>query len=60
MPNDTESILVSLRTRVNEQGDLVSDLTANGEPELDIKKGIIELKIRKKALKEKEMESIGE
>ena len=56
MPKDTESTLVSLRARVKEQGDLVSELKANEAPEFDIKNEITELKTRKKALKEKELE----
>ena len=37
------------------QGDLVRNLKANGAPELDVKKAVAELKIRKKTLEDKEL-----
>jgi glycyl-tRNA synthetase len=37
------------------QGDLVRKLKANEAPELDVKKAVAELKIRKKALEDKEL-----
>lgn len=50
-----EEILAPLRASVKEQGDLVRDLKANGAPELDVKKAVAELKIRKKTLEDKEL-----
>lgn len=38
------------------QGDLVRSLKANGAPELDVKKAVAELKVRKKILDDKELE----
>jgi glycyl-tRNA synthetase len=37
------------------QGDLVRNLKANGAPELDVKKAVAELKIRKKTLEDNEL-----
>jgi glycyl-tRNA synthetase len=37
------------------QGDLVRNLKTNGAPELDVKKAVAELKIRKKVLEDKEL-----
>lgn len=37
------------------QGDLVRKLKANEAPELDVKKAVAELKIRKKTLEDKEL-----
>lgn len=50
-----EEILAPLRASVKEQGDLVRNLKANGAPELDVKKAVAELKIRKKTLEDKEL-----
>lgn len=50
-----EEVLSPLRASVKEQGDHVRQLKANGAPELDIKKAVAELKIRKKLLEEKEL-----
>jgi len=50
-----EEILAPLRASVKEQGDLVRNLKSNGAPELDVKKAVAELKIRKKALDDKEL-----
>ena len=56
MQQDTEVILAPLRALVKEQGDLIRDLKANGGAELTIKKAVAELKARKKALEEKELD----
>ncbi|XP_017764009.1 PREDICTED: glycine--tRNA ligase isoform X2 [Eufriesea mexicana] len=50
-----EEILSPLRESVKEQGDYVRELKSNGAPELDIKKAVAELKVRKKLLEEKEL-----
>lgn len=50
-----EAILAPLRTAVKEQGDLIRTLKANGAPELDVKKAVAELKLRKKILEDKEL-----
>ncbi|XP_046395890.1 glycine--tRNA ligase [Ischnura elegans] len=50
-----EEILAPLRAAVKEQGDLVRTLKANGAPELDVKKAVAELKVRKKTLEDKEI-----
>lgn len=52
----TEKILSPLRDRVKEQGDLVRSLKLQNAPELDIKKAVAELKLRKKILEDKELE----
>ncbi|GIX92978.1 glycine--tRNA ligase [Caerostris darwini] len=52
----TQNILQPFRLAVKEQGDLVRELKANGAPELDVKKAVNELKLRKKALEDKEIE----
>ncbi len=44
------------RALVKEQGDLVRSLKSSGAPELDVKKAVAELKTRKKALEDKELE----
>ncbi|GIZ03289.1 glycine--tRNA ligase [Caerostris extrusa] len=51
----TQNILQPFRLAVKEQGDLVRELKANGAPELDVKKAVNELKLRKKALEDKEL-----
>lgn len=53
---EAETILTPLREKVQEQGNLVRSLKASNAPELDIKKAVAELKIRKKVLEDKEME----
>ena len=53
---ENEKILAPLRELVKQQGDLVKNLKATGRSELEIKKAVSELKIRKKALEEKELE----
>ncbi|KAF7987733.1 hypothetical protein HCN44_003596 [Aphidius gifuensis] len=50
-----EETLAPFRANVKEQGDLVRKLKADGAPELDIKKAVAELKLRKKLLEDKEM-----
>ncbi|KAL7291165.1 hypothetical protein TKK_0015081 [Trichogramma kaykai] len=52
---DIEKELAPLRASVKQQGDLVRQLKANGAPELDIKKAVAELKLRKKLLEDKEL-----
>ncbi|KAG8245993.1 hypothetical protein J6590_094843, partial [Homalodisca vitripennis] len=52
----TEAVLAPLREKVKEQGDLVRSLKANNAPELDVKKAVAELKVRKKILEDKELE----
>ncbi|KAM7357301.1 glycine--tRNA ligase isoform 2-T2 [Cochliomyia hominivorax] len=53
---EMEEQLAPLRALVLEQGNIVRDLKANGAPEIDIKKAVAELKLRKKALEDKELE----
>ncbi|XP_029034569.1 glycine--tRNA ligase [Osmia bicornis bicornis] len=50
-----EEILTPLRESVKEQGDYVRKLKSDGAPELDIKKAVAELKVRKKLLEDKEL-----
>ncbi|XP_069692065.1 glycine--tRNA ligase [Periplaneta americana] len=50
-----EAILAPLRAAVKEQGDMVRNLKTNGAPELDVKKAVAELKLRKKTLEDKEL-----
>ncbi|XP_033325114.1 glycine--tRNA ligase isoform X1 [Megalopta genalis] len=50
-----EAILSPLRASVKAQGDHVRKLKSDGAPELDIKKAVAELKLRKKLLEEKEL-----
>ncbi|XP_076642681.1 glycine--tRNA ligase [Halictus rubicundus] len=50
-----EEILSPLRASVKEQGDYVRKLKSDGAPELDVKKAVAELKLRKKLLEEKEL-----
>ncbi|XP_011499121.1 PREDICTED: glycine--tRNA ligase [Ceratosolen solmsi marchali] len=50
-----ESELAPLRASVKEQGDLVRKLKADGAPEFDVKKAVVELKLRKKLLEDKEL-----
>lgn len=51
-----EKDLQPFRLSVKEQGDLIRSLKQSGAPELDIKKAVNELKLRKKALEDKEFE----
>ncbi|XP_030830434.1 glycine--tRNA ligase-like [Strongylocentrotus purpuratus] len=59
---DIETVLAPLRASVKEQGDLVRQMKEGGTPAHDIKRAVVELKARKKALEEKELAltSIGE
>ncbi|XP_003700775.2 glycine--tRNA ligase [Megachile rotundata] len=50
-----EEILSPLRDSVKAQGDYVRKLKSDGAPELDIKKAVAELKLRKKLLEDKEL-----
>ncbi|EDV97147.1 glycine--tRNA ligase [Drosophila grimshawi] len=52
---EIEAQLAPLRERVQEQGNLVRELKAKGAAELDVKKAVAELKVRKKVLEEKEL-----
>jgi len=52
-----EEKLAPLRARVKEQGDLVRQLKSQGGgSEIELKKAVVELKARKKALEDKELE----
>ncbi|TMW53742.1 hypothetical protein DOY81_001147 [Sarcophaga bullata] len=53
---EMEEQLAPLRALVLEQGNLVRELKANGAAEIDVKKAVAELKSRKKALEDKELE----
>ncbi|XP_043461109.1 glycine--tRNA ligase [Leptopilina heterotoma] len=53
-----EEELTSYRASVKEQGDKVRKLKADGAPEIDVKKAVAELKIRKKLLEDKELSLI--
>ena len=53
---ESEALLAPLRMAVKEQGDLVRQLKADKAPELDVKKAVAELKVRKKTLEDKELE----
>lgn len=59
MDPKTEEILAPFRASVKEQGDLVRKLKTDGAPELDIKKAVAELKLRKKLLEDKEMSLVS-
>jgi glycyl-tRNA synthetase len=48
--------IYNIEHNVLDQGDVVRDLKAAGAPELDVKKAVNELKIRKKVLEDKELE----
>ncbi|XP_063965067.1 glycine--tRNA ligase-like [Lytechinus pictus] len=52
---DIETVLAPLRASVKEQGDLVRKMKEGGTPDHDIKRAVVELKARKKALEEKEL-----
>ena len=52
-----EEKLAPLRARVKEQGDIVRELKSQGGgAEMELKKAVVELKARKKALEDKELE----
>ncbi|XP_060827693.1 glycine--tRNA ligase [Bombus pascuorum] len=53
--SNMEEILSSLRNSVKEQGDHVQELKSICAPQLDIKRAVAELKLRKKLLEEKEL-----
>ncbi|XP_058986336.1 glycine--tRNA ligase [Musca domestica] len=53
---EIEEQLAPLRAAVQEQGNLVRELKANGAAEIDVKKAVAELKLRKKILEDKELE----
>ena len=53
---EAEALLLPLRALVKEQGDLVRKMKEDKCPELDVKKAVAELKTRKKALEDKELE----
>lgn len=53
---EAEAVLAPLRALVKEQGDLVRQLKAENKPDLDVKKAVAELKVRKKVLEDKELE----
>ncbi len=55
LPPEAEEVLAPLRALVKEQGDLVRQMKALNKPEIDVKKAVAELKVRKKALEEKEL-----
>uniref|UniRef100_A0A224XJA3 Glycine--tRNA ligase n=1 Tax=Panstrongylus lignarius TaxID=156445 RepID=A0A224XJA3_9HEMI len=55
MNPEAEKLLAPLRASVKEQGDLVRQLKASSAPELDVKKAVAELKLRKKLLEDKEL-----
>ncbi|XP_076754339.1 glycine--tRNA ligase [Xylocopa sonorina] len=50
-----EEILSPLRNSVKEQGDYVRKLKSDGAPDLDVKRAVAELKLRKKLLEDKEL-----
>ncbi|XP_014260795.1 glycine--tRNA ligase [Cimex lectularius] len=50
-----EQVLAPLRASVKEQGDLVRKLKSEGASEIDVKKAVAELKLRKKALDDREL-----
>ncbi|XP_022200284.2 glycine--tRNA ligase [Nilaparvata lugens] len=56
MDPKSEEILAPFRASVKEQGDLVRSLKADGATEIEIKKAVAELKVRKKVLEDKELE----
>ncbi|RZF35115.1 hypothetical protein LSTR_LSTR009421 [Laodelphax striatellus] len=56
MDPKSEEILAPFRASVKEQGDLVRSLKADGATEIEIKKAVAELKVRKKILEDKELE----
>ena len=53
---EAEAVLAPMRALVKEQGDLVRKMKEDKYPELDVKKAVAELKTRKKALEDKELE----
>lgn len=52
---EAEAVLAPLRALVKEQGDLIRQMKTEGKPELDVKKAVAELKVRKKVLEDKEL-----
>ena len=56
MDPSVEALLEPFRALVKQQGDEVRRLKAQNAPELDVKKAVAELKTRKKALEDKELE----
>ena len=55
MDPEVEALLAPLRALVKEQGDKVRELKAAKAPEIDVKKAVAELKVRKKTLEDEEM-----
>uniref|UniRef100_A0A1A9WSS9 Glycine--tRNA ligase n=1 Tax=Glossina brevipalpis TaxID=37001 RepID=A0A1A9WSS9_9MUSC len=53
---EVEIQLAPLRALVLEQGNLVRELKSNGASEIDIKRAVAELKLRKKTLEDRELE----
>lgn len=51
-----EAVLAPLRKAVKEQGDVVKQLKADGAGDIDLQRAVAELKHRKKALEDKELE----
>ncbi|CAL1543894.1 unnamed protein product [Lymnaea stagnalis] len=51
-----EAFLAPLRKAVKEQGDIVKQLKADGAGDIDLQRAVAELKHRKKALEDKELE----
>ncbi|XP_059080219.1 glycine--tRNA ligase-like isoform X1 [Tigriopus californicus] len=56
MDPEVEALLAPLRALVKEQGDVVRELKTQKAPEMDVKKAVAELKVRKKTLEDKELE----
>lgn len=56
MDPEVEQLLAPLRALVKEQGDKVRALKEAKAPELDVKKAVAELKVKKKALEDRELE----
>lgn len=52
---EVEAQLLPLREKVQQQGNIVRDLKAKNAPELDVKRAVAELKLRKKLLDETEL-----
>jgi len=53
---ESEKLLAPLRESVKEQGDLVRKLKAEKATEIEVKRAVAELKTRKKALEDRELE----
>ncbi|XP_005092204.1 glycine--tRNA ligase [Aplysia californica] len=56
MDPEIEAKLAPLRQAVKEQGDIVRKLKSEGAVEIDVKRAVAELKHKKKALEDKELE----